>query len=434
MSGRNKEAVEEAVENPETEGARGGTGVEEDPEKDEVEHALKLWKAFHELKIDPGVESSEDLEKFLKGFSKREGIAEVERKPTPSFHLPTMPHISTTAATGAATTQVNTAPAQATTAKSFQYPKMSLFSGDGNKGETSWEGYKFEIQALVEEKQYAPEQIMLGIRHTTRGTAADIVRRLGTGVTIDDVLKKFNSTFGTIESKRSVLRKIYSCTQGTDSVKKYASRLEDYFAQGVELGAMRRGDDDLLKELLYQGLKVDLKLQAQYKYETIRDYDRFKIELRSLEEEMNRPDEVKLKPCHATQKQEDHSEMGQLKDTVKSLQEKIKQLEKEKDSPAIQQLPIYIGNRGYRRGSRGYRGGNQGDRGRGKYTPKRPIGINNFRGACHNCREIGHIARDCPVEYRNKDIICHRCEEKGHYARECKADYKEILKKKDLKE
>ena len=431
------EAKEQGVEDTATGGAE---------EQEDVENALKLWKAFHELNLDPGVENPEDLEKFLKSYSKRAQTKEAEMKATPMFHMPTIvPNATTatttastattTASTAATTTQASAAaavPTQVTAAKSFQFPKMSLFSGDGNKGETSWEGYKFEIDALVEEKQYAPEQIMLGIRHTTRGTAADIVRRLGTGVTIDDVLKKFNSTFGTIESKRSVLRKIYSCTQGTDSVKKYASRLEDYFAQGVELGAMRKGDDDLLKELLYQGLKVDLKLQAQYKYETIHDYDRFKIELRSLEEEMNKPEEAKPKPCHATQRHEEYSEMGQLKDTVKALQERIKHLEKEKNSPTVEQQPIYLGNRGYRRGR--YRGGNQGGRGRGQYTPKRPIAINTFRGACHRCGERGHMAKDCPVEYRDENIVCHRCGEKGHYAKECKADYKEIQKKKDLKD
>ena len=380
-------------------------------EEDEEEKAMKLWKAFHELNMDPSVESKQDLEKFLKGYAKRQGDQTAPMAAPPNV-TPTV--IQAPAATNP----------QATTTG---FPKISTFYGDG-KGETSCETYRFEIQALIDEKVYKPEQIMLGVRRSVRGPAADILRRLGTGVTIEDVIKKFNGTFGSTNTKDTIRRKLFSCTQDNDTVTAFATKLEELFAQGVEFGVVKKGDDECLRELLYQGLKIDFRLMAQYKFQTVLDYDAFKIELRQLEDEMNVRDQ-KRKTCHVAQKTQEGEQIGKLQDTVQQLQDKIKKLEEEKDNPPVNQPHYYYGSRGFRRGTGRFRG-NRG-RGRGQYKPTRPIAINTMRGACYRCGERGHIAKDCPVDYRELEVECYRCGEKGHYAKRCQADYKEIQKKKN---
>lgn len=76
------------------------------------------------------------------------------------------------------------------------------------------------------------------------------------------------------------MRKFYSCAQASDAINIYAAKLEEIYVQAIALGALPRGSDEILKQVLYQGLNMDLKLIAQYKNDTITDYDRFKIELR----------------------------------------------------------------------------------------------------------------------------------------------------------
>jgi hypothetical protein len=100
---------------------------------------------------------------------------------------------------------------------------------------------------------------LLGIRRALKGNASDVVWRLGTGVTVKQVLDKLESTFGNIDTKESILCKFYSCRQKpTELIAAYTSRLEELFSQAVELKGLHHSDNEQLKRVLYEGLKADI--------------------------------------------------------------------------------------------------------------------------------------------------------------------------------
>ncbi|KAH3736493.1 hypothetical protein DPMN_043062 [Dreissena polymorpha] len=144
---------------------------------------------------------------------------------------------------------------------------------------------------LLQERSYSQESILLGIRRS-KGEAADILRRLSVSASVTDILEKFQCTFGAIDTAESILRKFYACQQEeNETVSKYSTRIEDIFSQAVEPDASDRRQDFLLKNVFYQGLHKGLRHAASFKFESIHDYDLFKVEVRKIKPDYKIPEE-----------------------------------------------------------------------------------------------------------------------------------------------
>jgi len=291
---------------------------------------------------------------------------------------------------------------------STKFPKISLFYGISEKGEVNYETWRFEIDALVKDRRYSSEQLMLGVRRSVKGEAANILRRLGTTTNIDEVLDKFKSIYGNIDTSEIILRKLYACEQKHDTVIGYAAKLEEIFAQACDAGAVDRRQNTLLKSVFYQGLSQPLKQSALFKFETVKDYDEFKIEVRKLEQETSRTQ------CNVNQ--EKKTELGEVKTLLEKMNRRIETLEREKETPRqyrgnyetprhdrgnYETPRQYRGNYETPRHYRGnYRTTRETSRGRGFETLRRPIASETFKprgmgGNCYKCGLSGHFAHNC---------------------------------------
>lgn len=370
-----------------------GGGGDTVAEREITEEDMKLLDAFHQLHVKPDIESVEDLKRFMRKYGQIK--KEKDEIDSPSMHHEPM-HKS-----------------EPTSHGSYQYPRLATFFGEGTKGDVNWESFKFEVRAIQSMGTFTEAQILFGLRRAVRGEASDIVRRLGTSATLQ-IMMKLESTYGHIDSKETVLKKFYSCAQqAKESVTAFASRLEELFAQACDLGAMRRTENEILKQVLYQGLRKDLKQMSIYQCHTISDYDRFKIELRKVEADME--SEEARKPCKpvVSQEKEEKTEMGEVKSLLMQLNERIKKLEDERSDVKLQnqQSRGYFGWRKLARGR--FRPIGQG---RGDYRPNRPTGTNTFQPTCYLCSGKGHLARECPQLSGRK---CFNCKKPGHKSREC---------------
>ena len=351
-----------------------------------TEEEERLLQALHLLGIKPKLGTTEDVAKLLQVFG--------TVKPEPIFHKFEEP-----------------------TSGSYHYPKLSIFYGEEGKGDVTWTAFKYEIESLVHQKVFSEEQILLGLRRACKGKAADKLCRLGTKAHLLEVIDKFDSDYGSVESRETVMRKFYSCRQLDDeTVLSYTSRLEDIFDRGIQLKALKRSDTQILKEVFHAGLRRDLKLMSIYQFDKIDDYDELKREVRKLESSLveNDPTESKTKTCKAAVATDMHTkEMGEVKELLKKLNERIDRLEKEKADSQSQQGFNTGRGRGYRGRGRGFRGRG---RGRGEYKPQRPISGQNFIPTCWTCNQKGHLQRDCP-SYNT--VVCYNCNEPGHKQNVC---------------
>ncbi|MCG7879679.1 MAG: hypothetical protein JAY75_19795 [Candidatus Thiodiazotropha taylori] len=338
--------------------------------EDITEEELKLIGAMRHLRVKPeGIESAQDFEKYVRSYD--HDLVTDKRT----------------------------------------IPRVSIFFGEEGKGEVGFQTWKYEIQCLLHEGKYPEDQLLMAIRRSAKGEAANILRRLGTSATIVDILKKFESTFGDIDSPEIVLKKFYAVEQkSSESLVAYATRIEELFAQACAVGALRPTQEEILKSVFYQGLKPPLKQFGNLKYETVKDYDKFKVEMRKIENELNSSQAKESKEketatkCNAINANQS-SELKEMKELLKEMNDRIKTLEDQK-----QNVQNYgnVRPRGMYRGPRHYRGGfnrGQAPRGRAQYTPIRPVGTNTFtpktpgnqnKFRCYSCHQEGHIARNCP--------------------------------------
>ena len=118
----------------------------------------------------------------------------------------------------------------------YSHPKFPSFGGKSGKGEVTWDCFKFEIELLITDRVFSQEHVLHGIRRAAKGEVADIIRRLGTLVTVDQVLNKLESVYGNIETRETIMKKMYNCTQKPNkSDTSFASRSEEYFDKAVLL-------------------------------------------------------------------------------------------------------------------------------------------------------------------------------------------------------
>lgn len=368
--------------------ASGGTGTLTEDEK-------KMIDAMHILGIKPNLERPADLMRLLQALQGKDpGKVEEEavRKTGPGY-----------------------------------FPKLSIFYGEDGKGEASWPTFKYEVESLLREKLYSKEQIHQGIRRSLKGGAGDKLRRLGQGVTVEEVMEKLDKDYGTFESKETVMRNLYSCQQkSNESVESFATRLEELFDKAAKLGSVNRSD---LKDVLHSGLRKELKHMTIYQKERLHHYDDFKREVRKIEADLKSEDSPEpKKPCKPAVQQDSKSELSEVKELLLKMNERIDTLEREKDQSYYQaQRGRGFGNALGGRG-RGPRGGYTTPypqaRGRGVFTPSRPVGRRAFEPTCFLCNQKGHIQRNCPTL---NSRLCYNCQKPGHISRDCPNAYVPLL-------
>lgn len=314
--------------------------------------------------------------------------------------------------------------------KSVNVPRISIFFAEPNKGEVNYPTWKYEIKCLLAEKSYSEESLLLGIRRSCKGNAADKLRRLGTRPTIPGIIDRFDTDFGSIDSKETILKKFYNSRQEQgESLETYANRCEEMFVQAIDIDALRPSDKESLRRVLYNGLPQTLKQIAAFAFETEKEYDKFKLKLRTLENELLVAKETETSStktkCQMAAKKEEKSDMSEVKDILQEMNDRIKKLETQKESEH-QYRPYIPRGRGTQGSQRGYSFRGQGPfrgqgRGRGSYVPVRPIASTSFQPRyCYICNEPDHLARDCPRNYPQfQPRRCYNCNDTDHIARNC---------------
>ena len=170
------------------------------------------------------------------------------------------------------------------------------------------------------------------------------------------------SVYGEVDSKEHLLAKFYSSKQEeNESVTKWSCRLEDTRASAVERKLVDpRKVNDILRNMLYQGLKPALKDICGYKFEQISDFDKLRVEIRKIEQDHLKPEEKVTHSISSVQQADEKSDIKEMKSMIKSLTNTVEQLERRVNANQEFQgknSQGYNTNRGMRRSQTHYRSG-----------------------------------------------------------------------------
>lgn len=286
-----------------------------------------------------------------------------------------------------------------------QPPRISMFSGSSK--DTAFDIWKYEIDCLISERFFTADEILLAVRRSVKDRAARVLMHMGPGVSISDILHKFNSIFGSIDTGTSLLSSFYSAKQGElESATDFATRLEDLLSQAVQAGKVKPHDtNDMLCSVFYSGLNESIKSIAGYKLDKCTSFDEFRVEVRRIEAEF---------PGKLTAHSKAVTSMAD--DKVAELTGTVNQLRTELNSFKTQ----YERDRNSSGRGRSY---NRGGRGKSSYSNSRynNTELNNSKSfdqpiKCYRCGQEGHIRAGCraKVDRQGRPLNSNVSMTKGH--------------------
>ncbi|XP_067673439.1 uncharacterized protein [Haliotis asinina] len=288
-------------------------------------------------------------------------------------------------------------------------PRLSLFFGESGKGEASYDLWVYEVNCLLAEKTYPKNIIFEAVRRSLKGKAGKVASLLGSRASLETVLNKLQSVYGTCEESESLMASFYSAKQLPDEdVTTWGCRLEDLYAKATQNSNPSIDEiNQALKSVFWQGLKPALKDISGHKYDSIQDFDKFRVAIRRLEHELSQrnPPDGSKKPHPAKMAYQKPSEMQELKDMVKELSAELTNIKKQMTKP--HSSPPVRGNIGGGNSRKGRYNPNVDKdlnvRGKTTYdTPYLPYkGQTSPEGSslpvCWKCGQLGHIWRGCRI-------------------------------------
>ncbi|CAC5372605.1 unnamed protein product [Mytilus coruscus] len=170
----------------------------------------------------------------------------------------------------------------------YQRPRLPIFPGDA-KSEASFDMWKFEVKCLLRENLYTELIIVQCMRNSLKNQARNTLLTLPESATPHNILEKLEGIYGNVYSNETLLQSFYIEKQDEgQSIADYGMKLEGILQKAYDKGELTsevRGD--MLRTKFWSGIMDSaLKNATRYKYDTIKNFDELRKEVRAIELEL----------------------------------------------------------------------------------------------------------------------------------------------------
>lgn len=222
---------------------------------------------------------------------------------------------------------------------SMRIPQLPPFSGENQKGDVSFEVWKYELHCLIRDAVYPNTLILLAVRRSLKGRARDILLTVGESATPSDILAKLEGIYGNVSSSEVLLQQFYLESQKADeTVADYSIRIENLLRRATQKRIISESiRNEMLCSKLWNGLKDPLlKNSSRYKYDTEKDFNNLRKEIRSIEQDLSTSTTSSIPPrtkeaTHLQQASQDAAsskQLGSILDEMKMMRQRLDSIER----------------------------------------------------------------------------------------------------------
>jgi hypothetical protein len=136
-------------------------------------------------------------------------------------------------------------------------------------------------------ENHSQGSIAQAIRRSLKGSAFEVLMNLDTNVPIQEIIDKFDISFGTALSAEALLQEFYEARQNEfESITTWSCRVESMIRRLKERGSISTDGSDMARTKFFSGLQNDkIKLGIRHKFETNESYIGLLKAARALEQE-----------------------------------------------------------------------------------------------------------------------------------------------------
>lgn len=285
----------------------------------------------------------------------------------------------------------------------YQKPSLTHFSGFlKSPSDVSFRQWKLEVESLRAEG-YTDLRIITVMRQTLRGKAAEALLNMGSTVTVDQILAKFERLFGEIQRPEALLEDFFSARQREgESIAEWSCRLESYLHDVNGL----QDSQQMMKSKFCTGLLDDrMRDYVKHKYEAGQPYEDLLVAARTLEEESQKR-KKKVSSSSEGSKASSRAVSGNdgLNKDIRQLTQLMEKMSARLETLEKRTVPTPASGQGQdrKRGNWNRNSKSQTPSGDGNDKDRKESQVENSKSnrfanyVCRKCQQKGHIQRYCP--------------------------------------
>ena len=110
---------------------------------------------------------------------------------------------------------------------SMRAPQLIPFSGESQKGDVSFEVWKYELLCAINDSIYPNALILQSVRRSLKGRARNILITMEASAASSDILNKLENIYGIVSSRQILLQFYLEAQNDHESVADYSVRIEN---------------------------------------------------------------------------------------------------------------------------------------------------------------------------------------------------------------